>query len=48
MEGGGRLMAGGHFKIFKQVTGTKKKRFLWQKWKVGKKQSDKYSMFDVP
>lgn len=47
MEGGGRLMAGGHFKIFKQVTGTKK-RFLWQKWKVGKKQSDKYSMFDVP
>lgn len=25
MEGGGRLMAGGHFKIFKQVTGTKKK-----------------------
>lgn len=26
MEGGGRVMAGGHFKIFKQVTGTKKKK----------------------
>lgn len=34
MEGGGRLMAGGHFKIFKQVTGTKKKDFYGRngKW----------------
>lgn len=35
MEGGGRLMAGGHFKIFKQVTGTKKKKISMAEMESG-------------
>lgn len=40
-------MTGGHLKIFKQATGTKKKR-KFPRAEMSKRKPGKYSMFDVP